>query len=129
MAKGEVQSPLIRTRAIVKTYGKKLREGRERAELSQREAAERLGVSQATLSRFESGETQPDFPTLHKMREAYGCKISELMPRNQYPGAPLDPLKRRIYFIRRNAYIQGADPDKMQAQIMGDWEKRMREQE
>ena len=30
-----------------------------------------------------------------------------MMPRNQYPNAPLDPAERQEHFWRRNAKIQG----------------------
>ena len=38
----------------------------------------------------------------------YGCKLSELLPRNQYPSAPLDPEARQEWIWRRNAQLQGA---------------------
>ena len=111
MAKGELEAPLIKTRSITRLYGERLRKAREAAKINQRDAAERIGISQATLSRFESGETQPDFRTFHRMGEVYSCHAKDLTPRNQYPSAPLDPVARREFFIRRNARIQGYDPD------------------
>lgn len=111
MAQGEVDNPHITARSITRLYGEKIAKRRVEARLSQKELAEAIGVSQATMSRFESGETQPDYPTLRKMAERCGCKMSTMVPRNQYPSAPLDPAARREFFWRRNAMIQGIDPD------------------
>lgn len=79
--------------------------------MTQKEAAEAAGVSQGTVSKWEAGAEQPDYPSFYKLAEAYGCKMSELLPRNQYPSAPLDPVKRLEWVRRRNAQIQGVDPE------------------
>jgi transcriptional regulator with XRE-family HTH domain len=117
-AKGELENPRITTRSITRLYGEQIRKRREGAALTQKEAAEALGVSQATMSRFEAGDAQPDYATFRTMSEVFGCKMSEIVPRNQYPSAPLDPAARRLHFIRRNAMIQGQDPDEAVAMFL-----------
>lgn len=97
---------------ITRLYAEKLRERREQAGLTQKRAAEAADVSQAKISRWESGAAQPDLTELRGLATAYECKLIELMPRNQYPNAPLDPAERQEHFWRRNAKIQGvADVD------------------
>jgi hypothetical protein len=49
----------------------------------------------------------------------YGCKASELMPNEQYPGAPRDPVGRLEYFRARNALIQAGNADRAVAAVRG----------
>jgi transcriptional regulator with XRE-family HTH domain len=64
------------------------------------------------VSRWEAGTEQPDYKSLRALTGAYHCKASDLMPRNQYPSAPLDPEERQEWVWQRNARIQGvADVD------------------
>lgn len=101
---------------------------REKSKLTVEQAAELLGISERTLRRWEKGEGSlwtggpngtADINQMQKLKDAYLCKWIEIMPRNQYPSAPLDPVKRREFFIRRNAMIQGQDPDEAVERIMG----------
>ena len=74
-----------------------LRKAREDAGLSQVEVAERLGVNQSTVARWERSNDPGDaWPRLSGVLE-----VGE-----DYPGAPFDPASRRAYFDRRNARIQ-----------------------
>ena len=52
-----------------------LREARRRAGLSQRELAERLGTTQSSIARMESGAVSPTFATLRSAIEACGFEI------------------------------------------------------
>lgn len=49
-----------------------LRALRVNARLTQAEAAEKLGVTQKTLSNWENGITYPDQPAIEKICEIYG---------------------------------------------------------
>ena len=93
-------------RSITRLYGEQLRRHREQAGIPQAKAAEIAEVSQGTISRWEAGTSQPDFKGLRVLAKAYGAKPSELMPRNQYPSAPLDPEERLAFFNERNRRIQ-----------------------
>ena len=48
---------------------------RARAGLSQAELAERMGTSQSTIARLESGQTLPSTKTLIRFAEATGSKV------------------------------------------------------
>jgi transcriptional regulator with XRE-family HTH domain len=102
----DVERPRITARSITRLYGEKLQAGRKRAGLSQQQAADGVGVDQATISRWERGEKQPAIEYLMALAKLYGAKVSEIMPRNQYPSAPLDPAERQLWVWRRNARIQ-----------------------
>ena len=52
---------------------------RKTAGLTQAKAAELLGVSDATISQWENGETNPKTSRLAKVAEVYGCTIEELL--------------------------------------------------
>lgn len=97
--------------------GQAIKLRREKAEMTQADAAKALGISARTLISWEQGHGSlwtggdaghVDFAMMTKLKEAYGAKMSELLPRNQYPSAPLDPEKRQEWAWRRNAAIQGA---------------------
>lgn len=49
-----------------------LKAARVNAKLSQKEAAKRLGVSNATLCSWEKGKTYPGQPMIEKVCELYG---------------------------------------------------------
>lgn len=48
-----------------------MKAARVNADLSQDEAAKRLGISRATLQNYESGSTIPDILTARKIEEVY----------------------------------------------------------
>lgn len=48
---------------------------RQRAGLSQAELAERMGTSQSTIARLESGQTLPSTKTLLRYAQATGSKV------------------------------------------------------
>lgn len=49
-----------------------LKAARVNAELSQQEAAKRLGISKSTLQNYEAGNTIPDILMSRKIEEVYG---------------------------------------------------------
>ena len=55
--------------------GDDLARARRRARLSQRELADRLGLSQAAISRVESGERLPRLETLSEWARATGHRL------------------------------------------------------
>ena len=57
----------------------RLRFVRERAALTQRELAERAGVTYVQISRIERGEAEPYPSTVRKLATALGVAPSELM--------------------------------------------------
>ena len=51
---------------------------REAANLTQKEAARKLGVVQSAVSMWETGESKPKTEILPRIAAVYGCSISEL---------------------------------------------------
>lgn len=54
------------------------KEAREKAGLTQDEAAERIGVSRVSIWLWETGRGSPLIENLGRMSEAYGVQISDL---------------------------------------------------
>lgn len=52
---------------------------REQRKLSQKELAQRLGVSPAAISHWETGRRIPDANDLVAMAKALGCKVDDLI--------------------------------------------------
>lgn len=55
---------------------KAMLKGREERRLSQRELAERTGITQADISRMESGEANPTLDTLKRIAEGLGMSLN-----------------------------------------------------
>lgn len=52
-----------------------MRAARVNADLSQEEAAKRLGISRATLQNYEAGNTIPDIITARRIGDVYGFPV------------------------------------------------------
>jgi len=71
------------------TIASVLIEARVRANLSQQQLAERMGTSQSTIARLESGTAKPSFTTLERIAKATGTQVRISLeptpPRNRGP--------------------------------------------
>lgn len=56
-----------------------LKAARVNAGLTQREAAEKLGVCLSSLQNYETGKRYPDVPVIKKMESAYGVEYKDLV--------------------------------------------------
>lgn len=59
-------------------FGARLRAERERQGLSQTQLAERVGITQVELSRFESGRRRCYLDTAKRLAEALGLTLGRL---------------------------------------------------
>ena len=62
-----------------------IRKYRAAAGLTMAELASKLGVSVATISRWESGEDSPSAPRLPLLADTLGCSIDQLYGRDVSP--------------------------------------------
>ena len=71
--------PMVRTEyeALAPEFeiSAELLRARTRAGLSQAELAARMGTSQSTIARLESGQTLPSTKSLLRYADATGCKV------------------------------------------------------
>lgn len=52
---------------------------RDHLEWSQSELADRAGLTQAQVARFEAGHSNPTLKTLTKLAHAFGCRVAEIL--------------------------------------------------
>ncbi|MCR5174699.1 MAG: helix-turn-helix domain-containing protein, partial [Oscillospiraceae bacterium] len=58
--------------------GKKIRQLRFKAELTQEQLADRLGVAPQSVSKWENEVTMPDITTLPMLAEVFGVSIDDM---------------------------------------------------
>jgi transcriptional regulator with XRE-family HTH domain len=68
--------------------GSKLREERERVQISQRELARRLGVSASLISQIESGQSKPSVSTLYAIVSELGVSLDHVFRGHAENGRP-----------------------------------------
>ena len=61
------------------SIGAFIREIRREKGMTQEQLAERLGISQRSVSRWETGKTMPDLSLYEPLCEALGIQVSELL--------------------------------------------------
>jgi transcriptional regulator with XRE-family HTH domain len=59
--------------------GEKLKAARKAAGLTQVELADKVGVTQRDVSRWETGRREPGVLTVKKMAQALGCSMDDLV--------------------------------------------------
>lgn len=67
--------------SIARTVGLKARQARELHNWTQHDLAERLGLSRAAVSHFETGCRQPDLETLDLLADTLGVTMDYLFGR------------------------------------------------
>jgi transcriptional regulator with XRE-family HTH domain len=51
---------------------------RVKKKLTQKELAEKIGVTEATISKWERGKSFPDVPKIDKLAEIFGVRYSDI---------------------------------------------------
>lgn len=64
---------------LQKIIGSRVRQHRERMNMSQEKCAELAGMYQANLSLLENGKSSPDISTLERLAEALDCRVSDFL--------------------------------------------------
>lgn len=59
--------------------GEKLKAARKAAGLTQEQLAEKVGVQQRDISRWENGQREPGVLIVKKMAQALGCSMDDLV--------------------------------------------------
>lgn len=83
---------------VNKHIGEKIREYRERKNITQLELAEYLGTTPQALSRYERGERKTDQDTLFKLADYFKISINDFFPPLKFDNAePVDVLSDVVY--------------------------------
>ena len=64
--------------------GRKLKELRINAGLTQEELASKLNLSRVNYTRYENGKVRPDYETIIKLADFYDISLDELFDRKKY---------------------------------------------
>lgn len=65
----------------METLGKRIKYLREKSKISQIDFAKKIGVSNAVLSRYESGDRKPDYDTLQLIADFFEVSTDYLLGR------------------------------------------------
>jgi len=65
-----------------KELGTKLKQAREKAELTQSEAGSMIGIDRSSISFYESGKTLPNIFMLIKLAKIYNTKVHKFITNN-----------------------------------------------
>src|SRR4051812_47712650 len=94
------------------TTGELIRAARLRAELTQAELAERLGLPSSSIARWESETVEPGFSTLRRVLQACGFDISPTLvpfPRDPERDASVKEKQRLTPQERLQSLIERVD--------------------
>lgn len=85
---------LINMKDNMETFGSRVRSLRKRKKMSQKEVAEKLGLSDAVLSNYERNLREPDFETLINLSKLFNVSTDYLLGCTNipFPSNKLDEL-------------------------------------
>lgn len=71
--------------------------------MQQADLAKELSVSRVSISRYETGERDPDIETILRLCEIFGCTSDYLLGRSPVPSPDLDPQEEAMLLAWRRA--------------------------
>ena len=80
--------------------GIKIKNARVKANLTQEQAAEELGVSRQTMSNWENEKTYPDIVSVVKMSDLYGISLDHLLKEEQSMSNYLNYIEESTNVVR-----------------------------
>lgn len=83
----------------------KLKSARIYNNISQKEAADKIGVSRQTFSNWETGKTYPDIANLIKLSELYSISLDDLLKGKEKSSAYVDYIDKAIAVIKNKQKI------------------------
>ncbi|MBU7318209.1 helix-turn-helix domain-containing protein [Paenibacillus oleatilyticus] len=61
------------------TFGERLKQSRNRKQMTQEQVAQKIGIDFTTISKYENDRSQPDNEVLQKLAQLYGVSIDWLL--------------------------------------------------
>jgi transcriptional regulator with XRE-family HTH domain len=85
------------------TVAERIKKARKAAGVTQKELGKRMGVSDASIAQYESGERNPKYDTLQRIADALGVKVGDLLPSAPYDGEVriFTSKEQRLQHIRK----------------------------
>lgn len=65
------------------SFGKRLKQARKNKKLLQTEVANKLGIDDTTISKYENDKSEPDNKTINELATLYGVTVDWLIGRNE----------------------------------------------
>lgn len=78
------------------SLGKRLKRSREKTHLTQQQVADKMGISNGTLSGYERDYRDPDTDTLNKLAVLYEVSVDYLLGRTADPNRVLKEQARQL---------------------------------
>ncbi|MCR8641097.1 helix-turn-helix transcriptional regulator [Paenibacillus sp. N1-5-1-14] len=72
-------------------YGDRISQLREKHGLTQGDLANKIGISRASLSHYETNRREPDYETTNKIATYFNVSVDYLLGRTNNPHTELDP--------------------------------------
>ena len=77
---------ILNYRAVIKRIGNFIAEVRKQQNMTQRELAEKIGVSDKTISKWETGKSMPELGYLQQLCETLQINVNELLSGERLSG-------------------------------------------
>ena len=77
---------ILNYRAVIKRIGNFIAEVRKQQNMTQRELAEKIGVSDKTISKWETGKSMPELGYLQQLCEILQINVNELLSGERLSG-------------------------------------------
>ena len=81
----------------------RIRDLRSARGMQQADLAKELSVSRVSISRYETGERDPDIETILRLCDIFGCTSDYLLGRSAAPTPELDPQEEAMLLAWRRA--------------------------
>ena len=82
--------------------GNVIKELREKCQLTQVELAEKIGVSDKTISKWETAKGYPDISLLEPIAKALGVSMTELVTGNAEARVKINGVKKILFYCNRD---------------------------
>lgn len=95
-----------------KEIGHRLRKAREAKRLTQKEVADKIGIHNSTIGKYELGEREPDFDTVKELSEIYEVSPDWILLGNENSRTDARPesMDKTIQLIEEEAANLGLSP-------------------
>ena len=84
--------------------GRFIAECRKKANLTQMQLAEKLGITDKAVSKWENGNCMPDYSIIKPLCKELGITVSELMDGEEKDNTPENAEDMRIMFLLRRVH-------------------------
>jgi len=104
----------------IAAFGRRLQEARQRAHLTQRDLAERVGTSQSAIAKLEQGDANPTIDTLARCAAAAGFAVHLTLVPLPVADPVIERYKRDVdrTLLRENLRKTAAE----RLQSLGEWQ-------